>query len=64
MDQNCAPGNWLIASVKIMNARPVPDADCKVLHKRTINYSYNSVISDYNMFSSGFTTDCAFEMGI
>ena len=28
-DQNCAPGNWLIASVKIMKANPVPDADCK-----------------------------------
>lgn len=26
-DQNCAPGNWLIASVKMMNAKPVPDAD-------------------------------------
>lgn len=26
--QNCAPGNWLIASVKIMNANPVPDALC------------------------------------
>lgn len=24
--QNCAPGNWLIASVKIMNASPVPEA--------------------------------------
>lgn len=26
--QNCAPGNWLIASVKIINAKPVPDALC------------------------------------
>ena len=24
--QNWAPGNWLIASVKMMNANPVPDA--------------------------------------
>lgn len=23
---NCAPGNWLMASVKIMKARPVPEA--------------------------------------
>lgn len=28
-DQNGAPGNWLIASVKIMKARPVPAALCK-----------------------------------
>lgn len=27
-DQNCAPGNWLMASVKMMKARPVPAADC------------------------------------
>lgn len=24
--QNCAPGNWLIASVNMINANPVPDA--------------------------------------
>lgn len=26
-DQNWAPGNWLMASVKIMKANPVPEAD-------------------------------------
>lgn len=26
-DQNWAPGNWLMASVKIMKASPVPEAD-------------------------------------
>ena len=27
-DQNGAAGNWLMASVNTMNARPVPELDC------------------------------------
>lgn len=34
-DQNCAPGNWLIASVKIIKARPVPAADYTTKRNKT-----------------------------
>jgi hypothetical protein len=29
-DQNWAPGNWFMASVKIMKANPVPEAVCEI----------------------------------
>lgn len=33
---NCAPGNWLMASVNIINAKPVPEALCKEKNKSYI----------------------------
>lgn len=32
---SCAAGNWLIASVKMMNANPVPDALCRRRYGKT-----------------------------
>lgn len=49
--QNWAPGNWLIASVNMMNANPVPEALCKYLR------NYNIILNEKYIENTVFRTD-------